>query len=165
MAYIGTGIRLPDFGALKPVRKVDLLMINEKAALSPYGAFMVKLTNKTGADTIKGSVVSCSDAVDNAFKLQANEFDSIGIVYESGVADGLEAWIIVSGIAEVLWKDGETSTREYVALAADTDGRALNVAVPSANPVVAEHFKEIGHVLESKGAGTDVLVKCMIHFN
>lgn len=165
MGYIGKGINLPDFSGLKSVRKVDLLMINENAALSPYGAFMIKLTNATGGATIKGSVVSCSDATDNAFKLQANEFDSIGIVYESGIADGQEAWIIVSGIAEVLWKDGETSTREYVAIAADTDGRALNVAVPSSNPVVAEHFKEIGHVLESKGAGTDVLVKCVIHFN
>lgn len=36
---------------------------------------------------------------------------------------------------------------------------------PPHNPVVAEHFKEIGHVMESKNAGTNVLVRCILHFN
>jgi hypothetical protein len=133
--------------------------------INDTGGFMIKLLNKTGSATVKGSVVACSDSVDNAFKLQDNEYDSIGIVYESGIADGVAAWIVIYGIAEVLFKDGESSTREYVVLAADTNGRALNIDVPSGNPVQAEHFKEIGHVLESKVAGTNVLVKCVLHFN
>lgn len=36
----------------------------------------------------------------------------------------------------------------------------LTVSVPD-----AEHFKEIGHVLESATAGTDVLVLVSLHFN
>jgi len=128
--------------------------------------FVQKMVNKTGSATVKGTVISPSSGTDNAFMLQADEFDSIGVVAEAGVADASEAWVWVNGsIAQVLWKDSESATREYVALAADTDGRAYNVAVPTANPVVAEHFKEIGHVMESKTAGTDVLVLCHLHFN
>ena len=125
-----------------------------------------KMKNKTGGNTVKGTVVSASDGTDNSFKAQADEFDTIGVVAEAGVADAAEAWIWLNGsICQVLWKDGQSATREYVALAADTDGRAYNVAVPTSNPVVAEHFKEIGHVLETKGSGTDVLVLCHLHFN
>jgi hypothetical protein len=128
--------------------------------------FVQKMLNKTGGATVKGTVVSLSNATDKGFKAQSDEFDSIGVVAEAGVADASEAWIWVNGsICQVLWKDGQTSTREYVALAADTDGMALNVSVPTSNPVVAEHFKEIGHVMESKGSGTNVLVLCHLHFN
>jgi len=80
-------------------------------------------------------------------------------------ADGGETWVIITGVAEVLWKDSTTATKGRVALAADTDGRAIDVAVPSANPVVAEHFKEIGHVLEDNAGGVNQLVKCILHFN
>lgn len=153
-----------DYAVKKHITGQEIDCAN-KIAFNKLGGLMIKLTNKTGNATIKGSVVSASNSDDNAFKLQSDEFDSIGIVYESGIADGQEAWIVVSGIAEVLFKDGEAATREYVALAADTDGRALCIAVPAANPVQAEHFKEIGHTIESKLAGINVLVKCVLHFN
>ena len=126
---------------------------------------LVRMTNGTGSASVKGTLISASTSVDNEFILQSNEFDTFGIVAESGIADGSQTWVWMSGKCQVLWKDSQSSTRGYVALAADTDGRAYNVDVPSSNPVVAEHFKEIGHVLESKSSGTDVLVLCVIHFN
>lgn len=132
---------------------------------TPEGGLAIRVVNGTGSESVKGTVVSASPTADNSFVLQSNEFDTIGIVYESGIADGSLCWIVVAGIAEVLLKDTTASTRGQVALAADTDGRMVAINVPSSNPVVAEHFKEIGHVMESKIAGTDVLVKCMIHFN
>ncbi len=153
---------LPNLSGVRDLHRKDK---DAKIAFSELGGLMIKLTNKTGSATVKGSVICPSDAYDNSFKLQADEFDAIGVVYESGIADGQEAWIVISGIAEVLFKDGVAAVREYVALSADTDGRATNIAVPSSNPVVAEHFKEIGHTLESKNAGTNVLVKCILHFN
>jgi len=125
----------------------------------------IKLKNGTGSPSVKGSVVAISTTADNSFILQSNEFDSIGVVAESGRANGQLTWVIIQGVAKVLFKDNVAAVRGYVALSADTDGRATNVAVPSANPVVAEHFKEIGHVMESKDAGINVLVNCLIHFN
>lgn len=138
---------------------------NKKVAFTPEGGLAILMKNRSGAPTVKGSSVHTSTTYDNAFELQTSGFDTIGFVYESGIADGDDCYIVIAGIADVLWKDGETSTRGYVALADDVDGRCYNVAVPSANPVVAEHFREIGHVLESKGSGTNVLVKCIVHFN
>lgn len=128
--------------------------------------FLTKIKNATGTATVKGTIVCQSATVDNAFMLQTDEFDSIGVVAEAGVADGAEAWIWKNGSrAQVLFKNNVAAVREYVLLAADTDGRGTNVAVPSSNPVVAEHFKECGHTCESKNAGTDVLVLCDLHFN
>jgi hypothetical protein len=127
--------------------------------------FLVKIINRTGHTSVKGELISASPSADKEAVLQANEFDTIGIVAESGIAEGSEMWIWGdNSICQVLVKDATAFTRGYVALAADTDGRADNIAVPSTNPVVAQHFKEIGHVMESKGAGTNVLALCKIHF-
>lgn len=127
---------------------------------------LVRMVNGTGATSFKGTLISASTTTDNQFVLQANEFDAFGVVAESGIASGQECWIWVNGsTCEVLWENGQSSTRGYLAICAPTDGRALNVAVPSSNPTVGEHFKECGHVLQSKVSGTNVLVLCQIHFN
>lgn len=110
--------------------------------------------------------MSLSFSADREAVLQSSEFDTIGVVQEAGVAEGSEMWVWMNGsVCQVLYKDSVAATRGYVLLAADTDGRAVDVAVPSANPVVAEHFKECGHVMESKSADTDVLVLACLHFN
>jgi len=125
-----------------------------------------KILNKTGVNSVKGTIVSQSTVTDFGFILQANEFDGIGVVYEAGVPDGSYAWVWkVGSRAQVLWADGQSATRGYLALMSPTDGRAYNVQIPSSNPVTAEHFKETGHVLESKVPGTNVLVLCDTHFN
>jgi hypothetical protein len=139
----------------------------ERAKFTPDGGLAVLLTNKTGAASVKGTVVTTGTVQDNSFALQAAEFEAAGIVYDSGVADGSECWVVVSGIAEVLMKDGTAATRGFWTRCADTDGRAESTAAPTGIGAldVAEHFKEIGHCLESKAAGTDVLAKVLLHFN
>lgn len=128
--------------------------------------FLVKMVNKTGVATVKGSVICPSPTTDNSFALQYDMFDSIGVVAEAGVADASEAWVWVNGsICQVLFEDTKASTREYVAIAAATDGRAEAIPVPTVSPAAAEHFKEIGHTMESVSAGTDILVLCHLHFN
>lgn len=89
------------------------------------------------------------------------------MVQESGVADGSEAWIWVNGsVCQVLFKDGTASTRGSILIAADTDGRAIDIANPGGGlPGTDTHFKECGHVLETKSSGTNVLVLASIHFN
>lgn len=125
---------------------------------------IISLTNKTGSSSVKGSVVSASDTTDLAFKLQSNEYDAIGIVLESGIADGQECKIVISGKAQVLLKDSTASARGQVLFSADTDGRAIASDIPTP-PNADSHFKEIGHCIESKGTGTNVLCWGVIHFN
>jgi len=147
----------------------SILNIGNKTGVSNEGGLLIKLTNNTGSPTVKGSLVSSSPNINDGFILQNNEFDTIGVVYENGIADGEETYIVVSGIAEVLLKDGTASTRGYWAIAADTDGRAnITQPTPSPNNTLNEHtihFKEIGHCIETKSAGSNVLAKCILHFN
>ena len=128
------------------------------------GGVAIKLTNKTGANSVKGTVVYADPAVDNAFEINPINGDMpIGVVYESGVADGSECWVVVSGIAEVLLVNTVASTRSYIAYSSATVAGRIDIAATV--PVAATHFKEIGHTLENKAGGTDVLCKCVLHFN
>jgi hypothetical protein len=142
-----------------------LVALGSDSATNERG-FLVKFINRTGATSVKGTVVSASTATDREVIKQANEFDSIGVIAEAGIAEGSDMWLWMCGsVAQVLMKDGVAAVRGYVALAADTDGRADNVDVPTSNPVVAQHFKEIGHVMQSVNAGTNVLALVCLHFN
>lgn len=53
-----------------------------------------------------------------------------------------------------------------ILLAGDTDGRAIDIANPGGGlPGTDTHFKECGHVLQGKDAGTGVLALASLHFN
>lgn len=129
--------------------------------------FLVRIANGTGSASVKGSLVSASTAANDRFILQANEFDTIGVVAESGIANAALTWIWVTGsVCQVLYKNGSAATRGNILLAADTDGRAIDITNPGSGlPGTDTHFKECGHVLESKSAGTNVLALAMLHFN
>lgn len=129
--------------------------------------FLVKMINRTGEASVKGTLISASQSADREAIKQANEFDTIGIIQEAGIAEGAGMWVWVSGsICQVLAKNSTVFTRGNILIAADTDGRANNIANPGSGlPATETHFKECGHVIESKDAGTNVLVLCSIHFN
>lgn len=140
-----------------------------KFKITAEGGYAVKLTNKTGAVSVKGYVVCLSSTLNNAVqKTVVDQPDAIGVVYESGVADGYEMWVVVSGIADVYFIG--STTRKYLArtfITADgasyVSGQAIAEAVPSLPFATDKHFCEIGHILESRtGAG---LAKCILHFN
>lgn len=138
----------------------------QKIQLTPEGGYAIKLTNRTGGNSVKGMPVSASLSYDHAFTTQVNEFDTIGFVYESGVANGSECYIVTNGIADVLYKDGVAATRGNILIADATDGRCSDITNPGSGlPATETHFKECGHVLENKNSGTNVLVRCAIHFN
>lgn len=133
--------------------------------ITPDGGLAIPLLNKTGADSVRGTVVEASDTTDDAVKLcEASGDHPIGVVYTDGIADGGTVYVVVSGIADVLLKDSTAATRGYWVSTADVAGRAdaTNASPPG---VVLSHFREIGHCIESKGAGSDVLARCVLHFN
>jgi hypothetical protein len=139
--------------------------------LTDEGGLAVKMTNKTGGVSVKGEIVTpySATAIDRAVaKVVVDVPSAIGVFYESGVADGSEAWVVVSGVADVYFV-GNT-TRGHLArtfLTADggsyVAGQALSEAFPTPPFASDKHFCEIGHVLESRtGAG---LAKVNLHFN
>lgn len=132
------------------------------------GGFFVNMINKTGAASVKGTVVCQDSTVSNAVnKTVVDVPDAIGVIYDDGVPDGSFVRVVISGIADVYFV-GNT-TRKHLArtfITADAGyvaGQALSEAVPSAPFATDKHFCEIGHVLESRtGAG---LAKVDLHFN
>lgn len=134
--------------------------------ITEEGGYATRLLNGTGTTSVKGSVVSASTSADLTFISQANEYDAFGVVYESGVAAGEETWVVVAGQADVLVENSHAMVHGELALCSATDGRATSTTNPGSGlPAVDIHFKEIGHVLQSKDAGTNVLCRCMLHFN
>jgi hypothetical protein len=137
--------------------------------LTPDGGLAVRMTNKTGAATSKGELVECHGTIDNAVRLtEADAFDCIGVMYEDGIADGQECWIVISGRAQVALKNETESINDGWVSVSDVSGRALASGSVPSPPTAAEHFMEIGHCHEAKSAGAagvKVLAYCFLHFN
>ena len=64
-------------------------LANLTNVLTPEFGFCVWLVNKTGAPSVKGTVVEADAGVDMAFtSTGASCLNPIGVVYDAGVADG-----------------------------------------------------------------------------
>lgn len=136
--------------------------------VTPEGGLAIILTNKTGAASVKGTLVQPSNTTANAVKLAAvGEADISGVMYEDGVPDGSSCWVVISGIADVFFV-GDVVLEYMARLCASGDtgaanGKAISEAVPTSPFATDKHFQEIGHCIEARtGAG---LAKVVLHFN
>jgi hypothetical protein len=146
------------------------MRIGHDESTGEYGVQM-KLENQSGSNSVKGTVVAPSGSDAESWDvITADDVNAIGVVYEGGVADGSECWVWMNGsVCQVLLEDGTASTVGYWAKVSDNDaGRAdaSNAAPPGGTiGALEDHMSEIGHCMETKGSGTDVLAKIMLHFN
>lgn len=144
------------------------VVMSQKVMLTPEGGIAVKLINKTGVNTVKGMVVTTSSAYDMGVRLiTINIPTPIGVFYESGAADGEETWVVISGVADVMFVSDTTRgnlARGFITGEATyEEGKALAEAVPTSPFASDKHFYEMGHLLESRtGPG---LAKVVMHFN
>ncbi len=138
----------------------QILDIKAKIGFSEIGGLLIKLTNKTGGVSVKGEVVETSTITENA--VQSTDSDSkeaFGIFLEAGVADGAEAWIVISGIAEVLADANGWSRGDWI----QTSNTAKRGEGTAHTPNPTKHFQEIGHAIEDAAANS--LGKLVLHFN
>ena len=156
-----------DSNVQKALETIDAPTMRAKSTIE--GGHAVKLTNKTGANTVKGEMVTTSSSYDNAVsKIVKDVPNPIGVFYESGIADGAEAWVVVGGRADVYYVGdtvrGQLSRGFLTADGASyVTGQALAENIPTSPFASDKHFYEIGHLLESRtGAG---LAKTILHFN
>ena len=156
-------------GTSTPTTKFSVM---EKSGMTPIGGIAIKLTNKTGANSIAGQLVRADTANNDAVKLTSvDEEETIGVFLDAGISDGSEAWVVVSGIADVAMEDNTTATRGNWVRTSTTVGEegyadATNATPPS--PAAFSHFNEIGNCIETvtaTGIGTHVLARCVLHFN
>lgn len=141
----------------------------DAVAITDKGGLAVFATNKTGATSVKGTIIMASTGTDSAFMTAgADSTAAVGVVYEDGIADGSKCWVVISGIVQVLLKDNTASTRGYWVQLSDVAGRAdATVAAPPGGgvPELDNHMQEIGHAVESVSAGTNVLCTIVLHLN
>jgi len=145
-------------GTVTPTLPLD---VNAKSGMSLLGGQCIKLTNKTGANSIQGEVVEADSTNDDSVVLAStNCLDPIGVFLEAGVADGAEAWIVIGGIADVLADNAGFTRGDRLV----TSAAAATVARATTNnaPAVAVNFQEIGHAIET--AAANVLGRVVLHF-
>lgn len=140
---------------------------NQKMKITALGGLAVKITNKTGANSVAGQQVKPDTAIDDAVILTAvNDDEVMGVFLDDGVTDGSEAWVVISGIADVRFGDNVGAVRQdWVGTGASAGNAQRQAAAPGA---VALHFQEIGHAIETVaagGPGTFIKARCMLHFN
>ena len=83
----------------------------DRVAFNERGGYMVKMINKTGAPSVKGMVGRASATTDFGFSETASdEAQTICVVYDAGVADGSECFVVIYGPAQVLLTDSTAST-------------------------------------------------------
>jgi hypothetical protein len=145
----------------------DIIPLNSKTAISPIGGYLVRLTNKTGGNTVKGYVIHPSITTDDAFELVPDDDpDPCGIIYEGGIADGEECWVVTRGFAEIYFESAVTRGK-FVRSKVAADGGLTGVAVAEALPAPPfssdKHFQEVGHAFQSIGGAG--LARCLLHFN
>jgi hypothetical protein len=147
---------------------VSIVKISEKTGFTTDGGLAILMINKTGGASVKGYMVQGSPTTDNGFSLcVVNVPNPIGIVYDAGVADGGECWVVISGMADVYYNGNvtrNTFARGFITGDAGyVSGQALSEAVPTAPFATDKHFYEIGHPVASRtGAG---LCLTALHFN
>jgi len=140
-----------------------------KSKITPEGGFAELLVNKTGAASVVGKTVQIEATTDSAVDIcDADGQEMIGAMYEAGIADGDDVWVVTAGRAQVLLKDATAGTRGYWVKTSDVAGRvdATNAAPPGGGVVqIDTHMQECGHCMQTIGAGTDVLCWIQMHFN
>ena len=142
---------------------LNSILGNSGNGISSDGGYYITLINKTGANSVKGTIVIASTTTDKAVQIAPIGSDNpIGVILEDGIADGNSVKIAISGMAYVLLADGLSSTRGYWCEVSSTQaGRMSQLA----NPNLLRHWSELGHSLESKTSGTNVLSLVTLHFN
>lgn len=136
---------------------------------TPEGGVARLFVNQLGGASVKGTVVVASTAVENGVGLPpADSAMPIGIIYENGIPEGSLVWVVIYGAADVLLEDATAGTKGNWVFTSDAIGRAdatLNAPPGGGIPELDQHMQEIGHCLEDKDSGTDVLCRIAVHFN
>ncbi|MHA2333071.1 MAG: hypothetical protein ACXAEU_13710 [Candidatus Hodarchaeales archaeon] len=134
-----------------------------EGSLIAEGGIAVSFINKTGADSIKGTIVEAATTANRGVQIAAGNSDHpIGVIYENGIADGSEVLVVIYGPAYVLLKDGTASSSGNWVRTSDVAGRA---DATLADPDAGTHGREVGHSLETKTAGSNVLMFTVLHFS
>lgn len=137
-------------------------------AFTPAGGIARKFTNKTGGASVRGQLVTTGSAANSVILTTAGVPNAMGAMWSRDVADGGTCYVVISGVADVLFADGQSPTVGWWVGSSDAvNGRARAAAsLPdNSGAGVTMHNHEIGHCIQTINAGTDVVARVVLHFN
>lgn len=134
--------------------------------ISPEGGILTVLKNNTGAPSVRGTLVQASTTPDSFVVANTSGMTCIGAVYDDGIPNGKPCRIVISGVADVLLEDGDSSTAgDWIRVSVVQAGRAFSETGVPSPPTSENHFREIGHCIKTVSSGTDVMTRIIMHFN
>ena len=138
-----------------------------KCKFTSEGGYAILVTNGTGAPSIKGTVVHVSTTPGAVDKIPIDNPDPVGVMYDDGIPHGESVWVVIAGMAQVLYSTAVTSgTFARCPQTADptaTAGQAISESLPAPPFATDKHFLEIGHPIET--IVSPGLALTILHFN
>ncbi len=133
--------------------------ISDKVKLTLTGGLAIRLTNRTGGVSVAGRILMVHALGGNAVDIAAvSGENAIGVFLDAGIPDGQEAWVVVSGIADVLADSTGWTVGDRIVLSNTMAGTGEANNIPS----TTVHFTEVGHAVEVAVSTTGRVV---LHFN
>lgn len=153
-------------GVLQATELLSMLSVSVPGAKlfydGTYGCagLAFQLTNRTGALSVRGKIVAPASTEDGAV-IYSKDYKAIGVILESGVADGSPVWVQVAGIAMVLMEDDIISVSRGDMLKATTGG--FGTVNPYGDPLTAEQVAlTVAVALQHVTSTSGTLLKCML---
>ena len=133
---------------------------NSYCKITAEGGLAIQVTNKTGAPSVQGTIVSIKSGDDMCAELTpVDATHCLGVVYNAGVPDNEYMWVVIAGLADVLMKNASTAGH-ICRIPLNTDeGEAAGYAMDAEQSTSASVYK-IGDILESKDA--EVLCRVLL---
>jgi hypothetical protein len=171
-AGVDAGVPVAHAAEASSVKEADVsasafVYQNANAATTPLGGRAVRMLNKTGAASVKGTVLTPSSSDDGAVALAGtDELDPTAIMYSDGVADGSYVWVVKNGLVEVKLENSVGTTRGYWGRTSSTAAGRVDATTASTPGLILEHFQEVCHMQQSvSGDAGGALALATVHFN
>jgi hypothetical protein len=126
---------------------------------TPIGGMAYQFINKTGATSVYGTIVRADYTTQNAVALTvSNDYNPIGVMYSSSVANNATCLVVCYGKAQVLMNTNSPNGY-WLGVGATTGYATAVVTSPAAG---AMHDGEIGHCIVSAASGG--LATLILHY-
>lgn len=143
--------------------------------VTPEGGIAIIMVNNTGVPIAKGTIVCSRQSL--AALGYANEIEPtpvplvnqsdmpIGVVYDAGgIPSGGSGLVVIAGRADVNVENVAFVGSGWVVYTTSVGVSGQGTAAPSV-PATVVHFRELGHTLAERAAGSGALIRCILHFN
>ena len=147
-----------------PVSLLNLVFGTGQSGTTSEGGVYETFKNSTTGTSVKGTIVVASTTDPGGVSAApAGSVSPIGVIYESGIAQGQNVKVVTYGKAEVLLASDQTShTGYWCGVSSLENGRMYQIE--DAPIGTSSHSQEIGHSLQTVSTVGELSL-VQLHFN